>query len=236
VYGVETFGINRHGRVLTSIEAMARTYLEAMQQVQQRGPYHIAGYSFGGILAFEMAQQLRRAGHEVGLLGLIDTVEWHYLRNVISSMRFADRLNFLYGDTIKYLLFGPNRSATLLKRLNASLDQYKLSLSRSLGHEPKQAAATIEHRNYYALTQYRPQPYHGQVHLFRCPDKSPQRGDDPLLGWGSLATHVAVREIPGEHDTVLSEPFVHTFSRELCVALTGTKGRRLMSREEPIAV
>jgi len=75
VYGVEAHGLNKNGQVLTSVEDMARTYLKEMQRVQPHGPYHIAGYSFGGILAFEMAQQLRRAGHEVGLLGLIDTVE-----------------------------------------------------------------------------------------------------------------------------------------------------------------
>jgi len=61
---------------------MARTYLEEIRVVQKDGPYHIAGYSFGGIIAFEMAQQLRAAGSLVGLVGLIDTPEWSYIQKV----------------------------------------------------------------------------------------------------------------------------------------------------------
>jgi amino acid adenylation domain-containing protein len=226
VYGVETHGLNKNGQVLTGVEEMAQAYLEEIQRIQPDGPYHIAGYSFGGILAFEMAQQLRRSGHAVGLLGLIDTVEWHYSQNVLASMPFTDRLDFLYGSTVKQLLFGPHRGQTLIRRVNASLDHYRLSISRSFGRKPKPSEATTEHRNYYAMTRYQPQPYDGELHLFRCPDQSRRRGSDPLLGWGPLSKQVSVVEIPGKHETVLSEPFVHTFSAELRSTLTAVEQQK----------
>jgi thioesterase domain-containing protein/acyl carrier protein len=56
-----------------NIEAMAARYLEVMREVQPGGPYFLGGYSFGGVVAFEMAQQLRRLNLEVSLLALIDT-------------------------------------------------------------------------------------------------------------------------------------------------------------------
>jgi surfactin synthase thioesterase subunit len=55
-----------------SIEDMASHYLEALQTVQSEPPYLLGGWSLGGLIAFEMAQQLRKAGDEVGLLALID--------------------------------------------------------------------------------------------------------------------------------------------------------------------
>jgi amino acid adenylation domain-containing protein len=233
VYGVETHGLNKKGEVLTGVEDMARAYLEEMQRIQPHGPYHVAGYSFGGTLAFEIAQQLRRAGHEVGLLGLIDTVEWNYAQNVLASMKFADRLDFLYGGTVRQLVFGPNRGQTFVRRLNASLDHYRLSISRSFGREPKPSEATTEHRNYYSMTRYQPQPYDGEVHLFRCPDQSRQRGNDPLLGWGPLAKQVSLVEIPGKHETVLSEPFVQAFSAELRSALGAVEQQKGISHSGP---
>jgi thioesterase domain-containing protein len=54
------------------IEEMATHYLEALQSVQQHGPYYLAGYSAGGMVAFELAQQLQRRGEEVALLAIID--------------------------------------------------------------------------------------------------------------------------------------------------------------------
>ena len=57
----------------TSIEAIASYYLQEIRRVQARGPYLLGGYCTGGVIAFEMAQQLRAAGEEVAILVLFDT-------------------------------------------------------------------------------------------------------------------------------------------------------------------
>jgi len=148
-------------------------------------------------------------------------------------MQFADRLDFLYGSTVKQLLFGPHRGQTFVSRLKASLDHYRLSISRLFGREPKPSEATTEHRNYFAMTRYQPQPYDREVHLFRCPDQSRLRGNDPLLGWRPLSKHISTVEIPGKHETVLSEPFVQTFSVELRTALAAVEQEKARSHSGP---
>lgn len=55
-----------------SLELLALRYVADLREVQPEGPYHLAGYSFGGVLAFEMARQLVRDGHEVAFLGVVD--------------------------------------------------------------------------------------------------------------------------------------------------------------------
>jgi len=71
-YGLQACGWDDDRRPRESIEEMAESYLAALQEVQPRGPYHLAGWSFGGLVVFEMAQRLRAAGEEVGLLAMLD--------------------------------------------------------------------------------------------------------------------------------------------------------------------
>ena len=59
-------------RFYTQVEELAAHYLKDVKSICPKGPYFLGGHSFGGLVAFEMAQQLRRAGEEVGLLALID--------------------------------------------------------------------------------------------------------------------------------------------------------------------
>jgi amino acid adenylation domain-containing protein len=215
VYAVETQGTNKNLEVLTSVEEMAQTYLEEVQRVQPQGPYHLCGYSFGGIIAFEMAQRLRTAGHEVGMVGLIDMPEWHYTRHVMGSFSIFERFRILYGGTIKRVLCGPNRLEALSTRLQATYQNYRIAFDRLRGRHPDPSVVTPEHRNFYALTHYRPKFYSGDIHLFRCPDPSRFRGADPLLGWGSLARRVVVSEIPGYHGSLTTEPFVGFLGKAL---------------------
>ena len=56
------------------MEAMAAEYLRAVKARQADGPYYLCGYSFGGLVAFEMARRLRESGDEVALVGLFDTM------------------------------------------------------------------------------------------------------------------------------------------------------------------
>ena len=60
--------------------------------MQPQGPYRLVGYSFGGIVAFEVAQQITAQGDRVSLLGFFDTIEWHYLENVNRSLNPSQRL------------------------------------------------------------------------------------------------------------------------------------------------
>ncbi|MFL6600400.1 MAG: alpha/beta fold hydrolase [Steroidobacteraceae bacterium] len=74
VFGIQARGLARHERPHTTVEAMATEYLLAIKMRQPHGPYYLCGYSFGGLVAFEMARRLAHSGEKVGLLGLFDTL------------------------------------------------------------------------------------------------------------------------------------------------------------------
>ena len=66
-------GFDQRNAVLTRVEDMAAVYLAEIRKIQPSGPYHLVGYSFGGVVAYEMVRQLKSSGEQVGVIGLIDT-------------------------------------------------------------------------------------------------------------------------------------------------------------------
>ncbi|AOX02682.1 hypothetical protein BJP34_27465 [Moorena producens PAL-8-15-08-1] len=73
VYGLQSLGLDGQQQPLTSVEEMASHYIQAIQQIQPQGSYHLIGWSFGGVIAYEMAQQLQTKNTSVALLTLIDS-------------------------------------------------------------------------------------------------------------------------------------------------------------------
>ena len=74
VFGIQARGLARQQIPHTTVEAMAVEYLREIKARQPRGPYYLCGYSFGGLVAFDMARRLWESGDEIGLLGLFDTM------------------------------------------------------------------------------------------------------------------------------------------------------------------
>ncbi|MDZ8224986.1 amino acid adenylation domain-containing protein [Nostoc sp. ChiVER01] len=98
LYGLQPIGID--GKTpLTCIEDMATHYIEALRSVQPKGPYFIGGWSFGGWVAFEMAQQLENSGEEVALLAVLDTVA--PIKSNIPSL--SNTLKFLFTTVVPYM-------------------------------------------------------------------------------------------------------------------------------------
>ena len=77
LYGLQSYGLDGTVPPLATIPKRS-LYIKEIQTIQPSGPYHLGGGSFGGIVAFEMAHQLRAQGMEVALLALLDSVPpWH---------------------------------------------------------------------------------------------------------------------------------------------------------------
>jgi thioesterase domain-containing protein len=74
IYGIEAQGIDGSLPFLESVEEMAELYIRHMLTVDPHGPYRLVGYSGGGVIAVEMAHQLRRSGRQVELLAMLDTL------------------------------------------------------------------------------------------------------------------------------------------------------------------
>jgi amino acid adenylation domain-containing protein len=209
VYAIETHGLDQNNGVLTTIEGMARMYLQEIQKVRPLGRYHLVGYSFGGIVAYEMAHQLNALGQEPGVIGLIDTSEYRYQQEVIAGLKPAERWRSVYRSRFRRLLFGPRRFDAFSERMRIKFVKCLFGLSGKLGRPLPQSIGKSEDRNFYALNQYTPKPYSQALHLFRCMKTDRFDGPDPLLGWGRLAKNIVVHHVPGEHGEVIREPYVH---------------------------
>jgi amino acid adenylation domain-containing protein len=98
-YGLQPLGLDGKQSPFTRIEEMAAHYIEALRQVQPSGPYFLGGWSFGGLVAFEMAQQLLSAGHQVALLAIFDT-----LAPIPGNLpNFGDSLKFMFTAAARYI-------------------------------------------------------------------------------------------------------------------------------------
>lgn len=221
LYGIRAAGF--HGEpVPATVEEMAADYLAAMRDVQPQGPYHIGGWSMGGIIALEMAQQLRARGEEVGLLTLFDTTIPHNDAN--RPYVGEDDLTWQeYGldFTLEELAqLGPDEQLPYLwehaRKLGVVDDSTPLPLvQRMLDDLKRLFHAHIELGNAYAVRHYP-----GKITLFRpleAPVHVPMPDD---RGWGQLADAVDVYFVPGQHHSMVQEPHVHVLAERLreCLA------------------
>jgi thioesterase domain-containing protein/acyl carrier protein len=231
VYGIRAKGSDDLQEPLADIESMAALYAEAIRSVAPEGPYYLAGYSSGGTLALEMAQQLRAAGEEVALLAMIDSEapEFHpgekrwRLRHVPAFIGNAAR----WAVQDDFFRSGPR---LMLQNVQSKLRLLRTKVTSRLGRHQSEADIRDvlrvwqfpdKHRpfleaHHRALHNYRPKPYPGPITLIRAgtlPLFSPPEYD---LGWGRIATgRLEIKIIPGAHDNILVEPRVGLLAAHL---------------------
>jgi thioesterase domain-containing protein/acyl carrier protein len=232
-FGLQFRGLEEQ-RAFPCIEDMAAHFLKQVHTIQPEGPYYLAGYSFGGQLAFEMAQQLRKAGHGVALLALLDTWGPGFPRSLPCTRRIGEHARAIERlGTIGGLRYLAGRIGSRLRGI-ARLGRRSFEgdhLSRMLD-ENQQA-------NRRALVQYAPRAYPGRLTLFRAEVRPSVVGvcfDDPHLGWGALAEQgVEVHSIPGTHHSIFDEPNVRVLADKLKACLSQETGseRRRRSRGTP---
>jgi thioesterase domain-containing protein/acyl carrier protein len=203
-YALQPQGLDGRKDCLTGISEMAERYLHEIRKVQTVGPYRIGGYSFGGLVAYEMAQMLEEHGEEVALLALFDTYPGRMASRraglkKLFVLPLKEQINFAWKK-------GSFVLATLQKRLEL---QFLPRALRNVRHACAQAAAN-----------YQIQPYRGRVTLFRVREKSVDTLNDPFAIWWQLAAGgVDLREINGDHLSLLKEPQVRFLAKELADCL-----------------
>jgi len=203
LYGLQLFGAPAR-RAIGSMERLAALYVDEIRRVQPRGPHLLAGYSFGGAVAFEMARQLAAAGDGPALVVLIDTVAPD-----------AVRARSAHHPIRRWRAQARNEWKWLTWRLAWT----RWSVARRVS--PKVAGSTWKiHEKQGGLTKramfrYHPGHYDGRVLLLRSEDAAyADRGWAPLLG-----QTLEVVAVPGVHVTVLSPPFVDVLAERLAAAL-----------------
>nr|WP_244306390.1 acetoacetate--CoA ligase [Paraburkholderia lacunae] len=214
VYGLQARGLDGEQPAHRRVEDMAASYVEQMRRVQPSGPYAIAGFSFGGLVAFEIAQQLRRAGAEIELLCLLDT----YVHEDFLPLRVRVRHHWrLAGGQWRKLCEVPARRLPgyLAGKLARVTDVIRRRSGRSV-RRPDPFTATlpptlrrIRETMGAAMTTYRPRPYDaGPIVYLRATIAERERGD-PMSLWRRIARGgLVVADVSGGHGDMIVEPNV----------------------------
>jgi len=147
------------------IEDMAANYIKALQTVQHEGPYLLGGWSMGGVVAFEMAQQLQAQGQRVTLLALFDCYPWGFRYKVYC---FVQRIKLHLSNLLR---LGPKEKLTYIRQkvriLKSRIWDTAYKSYISIG-SPLPLLDIVMEANGQALRKYVPQVYPGRVTLFRA--------------------------------------------------------------------
>ncbi len=202
-------GFERRAPADRTVERVAGRFVGALRTIQPSGPYLVGGFSFGGVIGFEIAQQLRSKGEDVALLVLLDPT-W-------LSLPVSERLRRAVGPP------EARRSPVAVAR------QMARQAAVSAGVRARVATAGIVARPYagqcrvfFALSgrmgrRYRPQPYDGPALLVTAQERDLS---EPVEMAEFLTGRIDTAEVPGRHDAMLHEPVVATVAALVRDALT----------------
>jgi thioesterase domain-containing protein len=222
-YGLQAPGLNGEQELYTQLEAIARHHIDVLRSVQPTGPYLLSGWSLGGVIAFEMAQQFQAEGQPVALLALIDS---HAPKGDRKSQ--VDEAALLAGlaRDLGLPLRSPSDDEGRLEQLDLDgqlahlLEKAKRANLVHPGIDLVQVRRLFQvfKSNLQAAKRYVPRTYPGPVTLFKA---SEQRGEpEENLGWGALVSgRLTVHMIPGDHETIVYDPNVLVLAEELKASL-----------------
>jgi amino acid adenylation domain-containing protein len=240
VYGLQSQGLYGRDMPHTNIEEMASHYVSEIRTVQPHGPYLLSGWCFGGLVAFEMAQQLHRLGEQVELLAMLNapsTPGYRALKtdselapvSIRAKQRMREFGSLSAAEKIRYAA----------RKIRAQVIWRRKQIRRRIYIWTYRAGAGIRHRiyNYYikrrrplpdslrnnyflninslAEDKYQHQSYPGTMVVFR--DQGPY--PDPYLGWKRFVQgDIDAYEIPvsvNDHRALMQEPAVRLLAEKM---------------------
>ena len=208
-YAIQSQGVDGVRPALNRIGDMASLYLKEIRKIQPHGPYYLGGFSMGGEIVFEMAQQLTRQGEEVGLLVLLDTKNPERAIRPVRAEQgkfvpIVDAPSTVSGIvTWKYKIkghfrmigqFSPLKSVVYIGKhiwfyLRYAATSFFVLLFRLIHKRLPDALLLhylrLNHR--MALRNYVPTKYPGRVTLFRATESLESDSIESPMGWASLS-------------------------------------------------
>ncbi|WP_414620780.1 non-ribosomal peptide synthetase [Calothrix sp. CCY 0018] len=216
---------------IISVEETATRYLQEIRKVQPNGPLLLGGHCYGGVLAFEMAQQLQKQGQTVGLVVVIDAIlpetnieptnddDTKFLLRIAESIKTDNNIDFSVP-------FEELRDLPLTEQLNLINQKANFIFSD---------AEIQDFLRYYklfkahvqAMRNYLPQLYPQPVTLFRASEEIVHDFDnpewytsDPLLGWGKYSSQpIQFIDVPGDHFSIFVEPHIQVLAKQLRICI-----------------
>jgi amino acid adenylation domain-containing protein len=223
---------------ITHIEDMASIYIEAMQAVQPQGPYFLGGHSYGGNVAFEMAQQLHKQGQEVALLAIVDSsaptykdkqmlidyINWDHARWLVEVSKGIE----VYLEKNVDISYDTLQSLTVDEQLKYVLHYFKMANMLPPNAEITQLTNIVQayKNSCLCLVDYVPkQPYPGKLTILRANEDLPEDpngylnaevSQDLSLGWSEFSSEpVDIHFVLGNHITIMVEPHVQVLAEQL---------------------
>lgn len=245
-YAVQAQGVDGIRPALNRIEDMATLYISAIQKIQPHGPYYLGGFSMGGEIAFEMAQQLHKLGEQVNLLVMLDTKNPHPLKRpmirhttgeVVPDLRtqissdgfdqFGRKVQSHYLEMReldwvgKFIYFGRLLLARLKKTRIYVIAYLYTTLRRRL--PDVLLLEYLRHKHSEALRYYVPSQYPGKITLFRASQSLEENPVDSPMGWAPLAAGgVDVYHFKATHNIVDLE-YAHEIASKLSECLDAAR-------------
>jgi amino acid adenylation domain-containing protein len=254
IYGLRVAGSEPYWAGCQTLQDVAQGFVAALLDTGWTGPCHLVGFSFGGILAFEMARQLVAAGGQVGSLVVVDTGLHHeygpwgkwFVRDLPSIVRNFPRwvwMNVVQSPRL-FLSRVQSKARSCLARLGQLVGWQRNGATRV---DPRLAGVFDVDRlptlyrerlsiSWRLVQQYRPSSYGGQLTLLRCGTHPLIHHAAPDLGWGHWVNGpVEIRDLPGTHDTVFSEPHIYTLMNAIHQIISSedaiTPARKILTGE-----
>lgn len=196
------------------MEAMAADYLDAIRAIQPRGPYSLGGWSIGGLVALEMAQQLRAQGERINILALLDTTP-PSPPGVPPQDDGAGREYGLDISLEQLATLGPDRQLPYLWQHALKLGLVGPDVPMGVAQQVVDSLKRLFHHHMLLAHQYLPRPYPGRITLLRPSDAPIAIPTTRDRGWGNLAAAVDVHFVPGQHHSMVKEPHVLALARIL---------------------
>ena len=208
VYGLQAAGEGGKHLYKQPVDEIAAIFLRQIKKVQPTGPYRIIGGSFGGVVAFGIAQLLHSGNEKVALLGLIDTLPPGPRKKAKLITRIKLHLEKIRALPInKYPEYFLNWWKIFLLALARKKIFRKLFSFRKLDSAMKGAEVIRAGRAAYAL--YDPRPYPGNAVLFKAKERPWYVDWEPMDEWKKyIKGELHVVEVEGTHGLVYKPPFV----------------------------
>jgi amino acid adenylation domain-containing protein len=230
IYGLQSVDYG-----LVRFQDIAGRLVDAIRRVQPHGPYRLVGYCFGGMLAFEIAQQLRQLGCEVEVLALLDARFTPAKRSLLNranlALRFIKNLPFRLAGVLvidppdRLLLRSMDRLRLLQREILATLRREPVRRRLHDAHDVDRIRPADQarwQRDHDALQNYHPLPYDDRLVLLRSHTRPLFRGLDHDLGWSFLVRKgLDVRVVPGHHARMIDEPQISHIASILAAELDG---------------
>jgi amino acid adenylation domain-containing protein len=211
----------------TSLEDIARTHVEQLRSIQPDGPYLLAGWSFGGVLGYEMAQQLRAAGAAVDLLGLLDA---NPLVDPLTGLPMADTPFLETLDAVLARLDAPAGPGADLGELTSGPTWTQLMgapITAEVSGSYLRTVLNTARACMNAAMRYEPQRYDGPVTLFQATGSGEARQARLASALRRIcAGPFTTVSLAGDHWGLMRRPHVTETATELDAVLerTGAEG------------